>query len=176
MENLKSLFKIGNVSSLFIISIRRRYVLGWHQHWCWHYWVKFCLLWATFTIFSPEFLRGQELLICLCPPVPVWLREGYMSTFPCRATRMVTWAEGRDRHPPAAAPRGASVREQKIQNITGERTQWEVGKCRGRVLKGLMNYSNHKAVLSPYTHTEIVHSKLVWEEVFTGPVLRASNY
>ena len=174
MENLKSLFKIGNVSSLFIISIPRRYVLGWHQHWCWHYWVKFCLLWATSTVFSPEFLRGQELLICLCPPMPVW--EGYTSTFPGTATQMVTWGEGRDRHSSTVAPWGASVREHSIQNITEERTRWEVGKYRGRALKGLMNYSNHKTVLSPYTHTEIVHSKLVWEEVFTGPVLRVSNH
>lgn len=174
MENLKSLFKIGNMSNLFIISIPRRYALGWHQHWCWHCWVKFCLLWATSTTFSPVFLRGQELLICLCPAMPVW--EGYISTSPCTATWMVTWGEGRDGRSSTVAPRGASVREHKIQNIAEERTWWEVGKYRGRALKGLMNYSNHKTVLSPYTHTEIVHSKLVWEEVFTGPVLRASNY
>lgn len=47
MENFKSLFKIRNIPSLFITSIPRRYGLGWHQHWCWHYRVRLCLLWAT---------------------------------------------------------------------------------------------------------------------------------
>jgi len=98
-----------------------------------------------------------------------------MRTFPCTATQIVTWGEGRDRHS-TVVPWGALVRVHKIQNITDQRTLWEVGKYRGRALKGLKNYSNHKTVLSPYTHTEIVDSKLVWEEVFTGPVLRASNY
>lgn len=74
------------------------------------------------------------------------------------------------------APWGASVKEHKMQNITEERTWWEVGKYRGRALKRLMNYSNHRTVLSPYTHTEIVHCKWVWEVVFAGPVLRESNH
>lgn len=69
----------------------------------------------------------------------------------------VTRAEGRDRCSPGA-PLGASVREHRTQNITGEGTQCDVGKCRGRALQGLGNCSNHKAVLSPHTHTEIVHS------------------
>lgn len=78
--------------------------------------------------------------------MPIW--EGSIRTFSCPATR----GEGMDRHSAAVDPRGASVREHKIENITEERTRREVGKHRGRVL---MNYSNHNTVLSPYTHTEI---------------------
>lgn len=70
----------------------------------------------------------------------------------------VTRAEGRDIRCSPCAPLGASVREHRTQNITGEGTQCDVGKCRGRALQGLGNCSNHKAVLSPHTHTEIVHS------------------
>lgn len=113
--------------------------------------------------------QGQDRWVCLSPHVPV--REGSMGTFSCPATR----AEGRNRYSAARGSRGASVREHKAENITEERTRREVGKYRGRALKGLMNYGNHKTVLSPYTHTEIACSKLVWEEVFTGPVLRESN-
>lgn len=131
------------MSRIFTINNFRSCVPGWHQHWGWHYWVEFCQLPP-----SPWALERPGAL-ALVSPSPVG-RRGFHECLSLHSST-ATWAGGRDRSSPVPSRCLGEHRSSQQRGLGASAV--------GQLCKGWGTAATTKLwVLSPHTHTEIVHS------------------